>query len=231
MSDHQIVRGDDVADAYAGTSVPGEFRSLTEALGSEQLAVTLIRVPLHSDFEQGTGHHHHELEELYCDRPRHADDALRERDHARGRRLGGAGGARRRRARTETRATSRWRSGRCRGSSTATTASSSTTSGRHPRRLPRSAIRQADAHAGSGPSSASRWSCTRATQCSDSSSACDLQPRRLEPQLGAGPGIAEVRQHAAHHRLVGLGQLLVGDRQRLAGRGRGSRRPRTRRGR
>jgi mannose-6-phosphate isomerase-like protein (cupin superfamily) len=65
MSDYEIVGGDDVQDAYAGTSVPGEFRSLTEALGSEQLAITLIRVPPHSDFEQGTGHHHRELEELY----------------------------------------------------------------------------------------------------------------------------------------------------------------------
>src|SRR6185437_16146782 len=33
--------------------------------GCEQLAVTLIRVPPHSDFEQGTGHRHHEIEELY----------------------------------------------------------------------------------------------------------------------------------------------------------------------
>jgi mannose-6-phosphate isomerase-like protein (cupin superfamily) len=65
MSDYKIVHADDVEDAYAGTSVPGEFRRLTEALGSEQLAVTLIRVPPHSDFEQGTGHYHHELEELY----------------------------------------------------------------------------------------------------------------------------------------------------------------------
>jgi quercetin dioxygenase-like cupin family protein len=45
--------------------VPGEFRSLSDALGSEQLALTLIRVPAHSDFEQGTGHFHEEIEELY----------------------------------------------------------------------------------------------------------------------------------------------------------------------
>jgi mannose-6-phosphate isomerase-like protein (cupin superfamily) len=45
--------------------VPGEFRRLTKALGSEQLAATLIRVPPHSDFEQGTGHFHDEIEELY----------------------------------------------------------------------------------------------------------------------------------------------------------------------
>jgi mannose-6-phosphate isomerase-like protein (cupin superfamily) len=60
-----IVNADDAKDHYAGTDVPGEFRSLTRALGAEQLAATLIRVPPHSDFEQGTGHFHDELEELY----------------------------------------------------------------------------------------------------------------------------------------------------------------------
>jgi mannose-6-phosphate isomerase-like protein (cupin superfamily) len=62
---YAIVRADDVDDVYAGTDVPGEFRSLSPALESEQLAVTLIRVPAHSDFEQGTGHYHEEIEELY----------------------------------------------------------------------------------------------------------------------------------------------------------------------
>jgi mannose-6-phosphate isomerase-like protein (cupin superfamily) len=65
MPDYTIVRADDAKDHYAGTSVPGEFRSLTRALDCEQLAVTLIRVPAHSDFEQGTGHYHEELEEIY----------------------------------------------------------------------------------------------------------------------------------------------------------------------
>ena len=65
MGDFTIIRADDVADVYAGSDVPGEFRPLTRALEAEQLAVTLIRVPPHSDFEQGTGHHHEELEELY----------------------------------------------------------------------------------------------------------------------------------------------------------------------
>jgi mannose-6-phosphate isomerase-like protein (cupin superfamily) len=65
MSDYSIVSADDVDDPYAGTSVPGEFRSLTDALGSEQVAVTLIRVPPHSDFEQGTGHYHEAQEEVY----------------------------------------------------------------------------------------------------------------------------------------------------------------------
>ncbi|HET6172392.1 MAG TPA: cupin domain-containing protein [Gaiellales bacterium] len=65
MKGYSIVRGDDVDDPYAGTDVPGEFRSLSDALGCEQVAVTLIRVPPHSDFEQGTGHFHDEIEEVY----------------------------------------------------------------------------------------------------------------------------------------------------------------------
>jgi mannose-6-phosphate isomerase-like protein (cupin superfamily) len=65
MSDFTIVHANDVDDHYAGTSVPGEFRSFGGALGLEQLAVTLIRVPPHSDFEQGTGHYHEQIEELY----------------------------------------------------------------------------------------------------------------------------------------------------------------------
>jgi mannose-6-phosphate isomerase-like protein (cupin superfamily) len=60
-----IVRADDVDDAYAGSDVPGEFRKLTDALGAEQLSVTLIRVPPHADMVQGTGHAHSEIEELY----------------------------------------------------------------------------------------------------------------------------------------------------------------------
>ena len=65
MSGFNIVSADDVEDLYEGTSVPGEFRPLGEALGCEQLAITLIRVPPRSDFEQGTGHYHQEQEELY----------------------------------------------------------------------------------------------------------------------------------------------------------------------
>ena len=65
MADYSIVRADDVKDFYEGTDVPGEFRPLGEALGAEQLSITLIRVPPHSDFEQGTGHYHDETEELY----------------------------------------------------------------------------------------------------------------------------------------------------------------------
>jgi mannose-6-phosphate isomerase-like protein (cupin superfamily) len=65
MSGYAIVDPDDVDDPYEGSDVPGEFRRLTRALGCEQLAATLIRVPPHSDFEQGTGHFHDEVEELY----------------------------------------------------------------------------------------------------------------------------------------------------------------------
>ena len=65
MSDYTVISADDVKDHYEGSDVPGEFRRLTGALESEQLAVTLIRVPPHSDFEQGTGHYHEEIEEIY----------------------------------------------------------------------------------------------------------------------------------------------------------------------
>ncbi|HET9591447.1 MAG TPA: cupin domain-containing protein [Solirubrobacterales bacterium] len=65
MTDYAIVRADEAEDAYADSDVPGEFRSLTDALGAEQVAVTLIRIPPHSDFEQGSGHRHGEIEEIY----------------------------------------------------------------------------------------------------------------------------------------------------------------------
>jgi mannose-6-phosphate isomerase-like protein (cupin superfamily) len=66
MSDgYAIVDPDEVGDVYSDSDVPGEFRPLTDRLGCEQLAATLIRVPPHSDFEQGTGHFHDEVEELY----------------------------------------------------------------------------------------------------------------------------------------------------------------------
>src|SRR3954452_7251832 len=65
MADFAVVRADDVPDHYAGSDVPGEFRRLTNALGAEQVAITLIRVPPHSDFEQGTGHYHEGQEEVY----------------------------------------------------------------------------------------------------------------------------------------------------------------------
>jgi mannose-6-phosphate isomerase-like protein (cupin superfamily) len=60
-----VVAPDDVENPYDGSNVPGEFRRLTDALACEQLSVTLIRVPPHSDFEQGTGHFHDHVEELY----------------------------------------------------------------------------------------------------------------------------------------------------------------------
>lgn len=64
-NDYAVIDPGDVEDAYAGTDVPGEFRSLTSSLGCTQLAATLIRIPPHSDFEQGTGHYHDEIEEIY----------------------------------------------------------------------------------------------------------------------------------------------------------------------
>jgi hypothetical protein len=55
VSGFAIVGADEAEDAYADSDdVPGEFRRLTDALGAEQVAITLIRVPPHSDFEQGT---------------------------------------------------------------------------------------------------------------------------------------------------------------------------------
>jgi mannose-6-phosphate isomerase-like protein (cupin superfamily) len=65
MRDFTILSADDAEDHYAGSDVPGEFRSLTGGLDCEQLALTLIRVPPHSDFEQGSGHRHDEIEEIY----------------------------------------------------------------------------------------------------------------------------------------------------------------------
>ena len=65
MSEYTVISADDVDDVYADSNVPGEFRALSDALGTEQVAVTLIRVPPHCDFEQGTGHYHEEQEELY----------------------------------------------------------------------------------------------------------------------------------------------------------------------
>jgi mannose-6-phosphate isomerase-like protein (cupin superfamily) len=65
MSDYAIVAADEVRDVYEDSDVPGEFRRLTDALECEQLSVTLIRVPAHSDFEQGTVRYHDEVEELY----------------------------------------------------------------------------------------------------------------------------------------------------------------------
>lgn len=65
MSDYAIVDPDGVDNVYSDSDVPGEFRPLTKSLECDQLAVTLIRVPPHSDFEQGTGHFHDEIEELY----------------------------------------------------------------------------------------------------------------------------------------------------------------------
>jgi uncharacterized cupin superfamily protein len=62
---YTVLSAVDVKDHYEGSSVPGEFRWLADALGTEQVAVTLLRIPPHSDFEQGTGHYHEAQEEVY----------------------------------------------------------------------------------------------------------------------------------------------------------------------
>jgi mannose-6-phosphate isomerase-like protein (cupin superfamily) len=65
MSDYTIIDPGAAGDVYEGTDVPGAFRPLGHAAGAEQLALTLIQIPPHSDFEQGTGHFHDEIEEVY----------------------------------------------------------------------------------------------------------------------------------------------------------------------
>ena len=62
---YAIAEPDEEPDAYADSDVPGEFRRLGERLGGEQLSASFIRIPPHSDFEQGTGHTHERIEELY----------------------------------------------------------------------------------------------------------------------------------------------------------------------
>jgi mannose-6-phosphate isomerase-like protein (cupin superfamily) len=64
-TDFTIVSPADAKNPYAGSDVPGEFRQLTDLLGAEQIALSVIRVPAHSDFEQRTGHYHERIEELY----------------------------------------------------------------------------------------------------------------------------------------------------------------------
>ena len=65
MKGYTIVSAKEVRDVYEGTDVPGEFRPLKQALDAEQIAVTFLHIPPHSDFEQGTGHYHDKIEEIY----------------------------------------------------------------------------------------------------------------------------------------------------------------------
>jgi mannose-6-phosphate isomerase-like protein (cupin superfamily) len=65
MSDYSIIDPREADDVYEDSDVPGSFRPLAEACGAEQLGLTLIQIPPHSDFEQGTGHFHEEIEEVY----------------------------------------------------------------------------------------------------------------------------------------------------------------------
>lgn len=62
---YSIVKASEARDVYAGTDVPGEFRPLKEPLDTEQIALTYLHIPPHSDFEQGTGHYHDKIEEIY----------------------------------------------------------------------------------------------------------------------------------------------------------------------
>ena len=55
MSDYAIATADEAEDSNAESDVPGEFRSLTEALGAEQLAVTLMRIPPTPTSSRGRG--------------------------------------------------------------------------------------------------------------------------------------------------------------------------------
>ena len=65
MKGYAVLSADEAKDHYAGTDVPGEFRRLTDKLGADQVALSLIRIPPHSDFEQSTGHYHSHVEEIY----------------------------------------------------------------------------------------------------------------------------------------------------------------------
>jgi mannose-6-phosphate isomerase-like protein (cupin superfamily) len=62
---YAVVDPNQVENLHDGTDIAGEFRQLTDALGTHQLALTFVRVPAHTDFERGTGHVHEEIEELY----------------------------------------------------------------------------------------------------------------------------------------------------------------------
>lgn len=56
MSDYSIVNADEVDNPYADGDVPGEFRALTDALGSEQVEVTSVgRRDIHAMTESGCG--------------------------------------------------------------------------------------------------------------------------------------------------------------------------------
>jgi mannose-6-phosphate isomerase-like protein (cupin superfamily) len=65
VKSYSIVKAEEVRDVYEGTDVPGEFRPLKDVLKTEQVAITFLHIPPHSDFEQGTGHYHDEVEEIY----------------------------------------------------------------------------------------------------------------------------------------------------------------------
>ena len=203
MADFTVVRADDVTDQYAGTDVPGEFRSLGGELGAEQLSITLIRVPPHSDFEQGTGHYHDETEELYV--VTRGTLTMRFEDEVRaGRgRLGRARGAARRGARTATRATSPSSCGRSRAATAWATRTRSTSSGRR-RRTPR---RRADGQPRSSRNAFASRLGARASHASASSSSSSSTAISLEPDEDRRIAV-EVRRREVDVRVVGEQRLL-----------------------
>src|SRR6266480_3500374 len=64
MSDFTIRRLDEVEDLFGG-KYPGEMRSMTRDLGSEQVAFTHRTMPPKSGGKGGYGHRHKTQEEIY----------------------------------------------------------------------------------------------------------------------------------------------------------------------
>ena len=63
MSDYTIASTSDAPDLLG--DYPGEMRSLTSALGSQQVALTYRRMPQHTGGKGSYGHRHRTQEELY----------------------------------------------------------------------------------------------------------------------------------------------------------------------
>src|SRR5687768_6927740 len=63
MTPYRIVRADEVPDVLG--DYPGEMRFLTEALESEQVAITYRRMPRNTGGKGGYGHRHKTQEEIY----------------------------------------------------------------------------------------------------------------------------------------------------------------------
>lgn len=63
MSNYTITKLSEAPDLFE--DYPGEMRSLTSALGSEQVALTYRRMPQHTGGKGSYGHRHKTQEELY----------------------------------------------------------------------------------------------------------------------------------------------------------------------